>query len=679
MTTNRTIRADKISGLFARKNYFSNDYADHGGFNTNDTNSGWSRYKNTTNPTGVKPDTGTGGSPSYVSYDPAGTYRLRLNNTIALEKSANNAVGEGIAYTFNIDKADKTNVLEVSFKIMTGTGTFAAGSDTTDSDLTVWAVGVTTGEVIQLTPWRIMGISSTLPTNYSGTFQANATDNSYRICFHVSTTSATAYLVAIDDLFIGPTIRAQGPIVTDWESYTVTISNGTGGITNNTNNAKVKRLGDEGEFSGSIKFSNTSAAFSGIYISLPAGLSVDTSKLSYQQTSDPFIVIGQCSFIDTANAAYNGDVVYRPAVNQIQLRISDIATHTGDVPINYNSVSNTFPFTFNNGDEINWIFKLPISGWSSNAVLSTDYGNRTIAASAYRSGSQTGINPNGSSVKININAKSLSVASGYDTTNSFDTTTNFRYDVPETGFYRVTGRIGLAATNVLNNFYVAQLNVSGSLAANGPSCYTAASSGCAPMVSTDLYLTAGQYVELYLYGNGNNSASTLTALGGQDVTYLTVSKMANPQTIYQNETVVVAASRITSAQTITSGTETTIVFNNKKIDTHGAYNTSTGVFTAPFAGIYTITSNVRIVMGATAASAVSTYFMVDSDTTSLYGRYSSDDFVSSGSYTINPTSKIKLNAGQTIQFRLTPNSQNINVQFGSSINSDVSSIFIEKS
>jgi hypothetical protein len=94
-------------------------------------------------------------------------------------------------------------------------------------------------------------------------------------------------------------------------------------------------------------------------------------------------------------------------------------------------------------------------------------------------------------------------------------------------------------------------------------------------------LNAGDYVELYLYGAGNNSASTLTA-GGE--TALNIERISGPSQIAASESVSLKYFD-TSAQTINSSNNTK-VFATKEFDSHGAWNTGTGIFTAPIAGKY---------------------------------------------------------------------------------------------
>lgn len=55
-----------------------------------------------------------------------------------------------------------------------------------------------------------------------------------------------------------------------------------------------------------------------------------------------------------------------------------------------------------------------------------------------------------------------------------------------------------------------------------------------------------------------------------------------------------AARRFGSAQSFSPGTFTTILFNDKLLDTHSQYNPSTGLFTCTIPGVYQFNTSVRL-------------------------------------------------------------------------------------
>lgn len=86
--------------------------------------------------------------------------------------------------------------------------------------------------------------------------------------------------------------------------------------------------------------------------------------------------------------------------------------------------------------------------------------------------------------------------------------------------------------------------------------------------------------------------STLKLYAQQDVIAV-FSDNVNWELTSESVTIVARAYRDTSAQTITTGSTTRIVFNATQEDTAAAFNTTTGVFTAPRAGRYSFSVMAR--------------------------------------------------------------------------------------
>jgi microcystin-dependent protein len=140
-------------------------------------------------------------------------------------------------------------------------------------------------------------------------------------------------------------------------------------------------------------------------------------------------------------------------------------------------------------------------------------GPATIAASesvnvAYTNSTtpQTGINPNGSYILMSFPDKKI------DSHGSWSGTT---FTAKISGSFLVTGTVLLASTNILNNRYFACIHK------NGTEFYRC--TNITPPAGTDLGLAysgivpllARETVQIYLYGAGNNSASTLSSGSGQ--------------------------------------------------------------------------------------------------------------------------------------------------------------------
>lgn len=143
-----------------------------------------------------------------------------------------------------------------------------------------------------------------------------------------------------------------------WTTYTTTISHSSGGITNNTNSFRYRRNGDSIEIMGTIAFSAASAAFTGLFATIPSGLTIDSGKMT---TATNFIqTLGQVNFLDSGVSTYRGDVLYVASSGglEIQYNIASTANVTGG------STTNAAPFTYGASDAIGiTTHRIPITNW----------------------------------------------------------------------------------------------------------------------------------------------------------------------------------------------------------------------------------------------------------------------------------------------------------------------------
>lgn len=144
------------------------------------------------------------------------------------------------------------------------------------------------------------------------------------------------------------------------------------------------------------------------------------------------------------------------------------------------------------------------------------------------------------------------------------------------------------------------------------------------------------------------------------------------------DTRVVAASayRATTGQTVTAGAPIAVAFNTVRSDSHGtAMSASTGVYTVPVPGDYEVSYNLRVAMGATAASQVDTYVLKNGTGTTYIGT-GNDDLANSKQYTFTASGVIRgLVAGDTLSVYINPTGQNVTI---SSSNNDVSAFYVRK-
>jgi hypothetical protein len=605
---------------------------------------GWATYKDAAQSTPVD---GTGGSPT-LTFTRTTTTPLRGTASFLVTTTAANLQGEGASFDFTLSEADKAKVLSISFDYAIASGTYATG------DMTVYIYDVTNSTLIQPAGFQIQAVGGTLPNKHIATFQTSSNGTSYRLIFHRAVSTASAMTMEIDNVVVGPQIVQYGAPVTDWQSYTPTRSE----TTNQTVGTNTyRRVGDSIEIYGQISWTGAGSAASPFTVTLPAGLTFDTTKVS---ASAPGTTLGVFQWTDSGTNFRVGTVQYRTSTTY-----SFILDSAAD---------NIFANAFASGDILSWRATVPVSGFSSTVQMSSDTDTRVVSCSAYRSGTQTGVNPNNSLVKISLNSVTASGAKGWDTHGQMDVATNFRYTAPAPGYYRLSGAIEVAATNVLNSAYSPVFRVNGSDTSYGASARPSAGTSFTLSHSTVVRMNAGDYVEMWIYGAGNNSASTLTVNGGANATYMEVERLSGPSAIAASETVAARydATSTTSIPDSAASPFTVVNFATRTIDTHGSVTTGASWrFTAPVAGTYSVNARVRLASGGGwAAGEAANIYLAKNGTPSLIGQ---NVATAAHSQVVNVSLSdlVSLVAGDYIDIRVFQNS-------GGAINVDQGNVAIQR-
>lgn len=146
--------------------------------------------------------------------------------------------------------------------------------------------------------------------------------------------------------------------------------------------------------------------------------------------------------------------------------------------------------SFNNGTGI------------ANISLSTTAIYHPYKFSAYRTAALTSSN---TPTKVNLDTEL------FDTNNNFDSTTNYRYTVPVSGFYWFTGGCN---NTVAGGPIATYLYKNGSLLREGTSAGTSTGGGIS-VVTGIFQLTAADYIELYFVGGSGSTVGI-----GSPYTYL---------------------------------------------------------------------------------------------------------------------------------------------------------------
>jgi len=542
---------------------------------------GWATYSDAAQNIPVD---GTGGTATGLTFTRSTTTPLIGSGQFSLAKDAANRQGKGVSYDFTIDRAYQATTLGISFNYNAGSLTVANGitppnndgttsTNAGNSDIEVFIYDVTNSVLIPVSPQVITGNGSN-NFIFNGTFQTSSNSTSYRLIFHIATASTSAWTFLFDGVTVGPQKLVSGtPVLNRTNNLTWTYDNlGSTSLSD----VWYERIGGTMYACGTVKTGTT--AGSTFAINLPSGYSIDSSRMSTQTTTQ---AVGQLwnenttAFASSSTGPY---VLFWDGSTTGKIFLCKTPSASGGFQKDNGNI-------LSNSSNISFYFSIPILGWSSNVQMSNDTSSSVVAARCYRSSSQTGINPNNTTVKLNLNA------SDGDTNGSFDSA-NSKYVIPVSGWYQISGCTTINSTNVLAAQYQATIYKNGSLLDYGASIYPGSTN---PFKAFATYLgqfTAGDYVELYLYGAGNNSASTLNTSGGITNTYLEINRISGPSTIAVTDTV--ACSYWASANTSTS-TSTPVNFDSKVFDTTGSVTTGSGwKFTAPISGKYLITGYVNL-------------------------------------------------------------------------------------
>jgi hypothetical protein len=524
------------------------NYITNPDFESNAT--GWNTYKDAAQAVVVD---GTAGTPTGLTIARSTSSPLRGTASGLIAKTASaSRQGEGASIDFSIDSADQAKVLEVSFD-------YTVTANYVDGDIRVYVYDVTNATVIELSQRDLLANSG--QATYRGFFQAAANSTSYRLIYHVATSTTLAYDIKIDNVKVGPAqaIESGNVVVMRASSATTSFSTTTTIVfptiladTSGAYNAAsgIYTIPESGYYLASACFRTTSITLTTTQaISLLFDL--DGSTLAAATTQG------------TGGAnAYRVDgssgVFYANKGQQLKINGFSNATATGS------GVASDNYFT---------IAKIASDQASA--------GSSVVAFEAFRS-SVENYAPNNSFVKVNPNATTLNTTGSYNTANS-------RFEAPDSGVYAFTANLFIASTNVLNSRYRPAFYKNGSIYSTGN--YLAPTSSLAFCLthSDVIYLNKGDTVELYIFGSGNNSTNQLESLTGSANLRFCGYKISSPAIIPPTE--FVGCSYSTNAgQSIANSGDVTVLFEDIDYDSTGSYNVANGIWTCPVAGKYDLKS-----------------------------------------------------------------------------------------
>lgn len=538
------------------------NYITYGTFENNAT-TGWSlgTIGTLTNslPTGT-PTFGSGASAN-LSISTVSSGQLAGTYSLSLASSAATTAGNMLAtQAYTIATADQAKCLSFRFAYSTPTNPSNVNFSGTSSNS--WAVAVydVTNSVWLPVNGAFSFTQRTGTGIATGVFQTGSSTASIRLCIYAANATAGASTMYLDNFYLGPQQVQYGSFASDWTAYTP-----TGSVTTNaTYTGFQRRVGDslEAEFLVTFSGVNTQGA---VTINLPAGLTIDTTKITNSAT-DGSELLGFGTYLRAGTGNYPFSLKYN-STTSLSVRVSNSAS-TYDVD-NVMNTSTNVPATIGSGDKIQGFYRVPIVGWSSNQILSSDSSQNVVTT---RAGGATTSIPNASTTLV-INSSLI-----FDTTGSYSTSTG-QYTCPVSGYYRVTGGVRFSYTSwsagAAGELYVYK---NGALSAIIDRHTIEATQSLFLWLGGDsvVQCNAGDLLDVRVY-QGTGGA---VALDGN--CYIYFERISGPSQLVASESVN-ALYTDTSGASITT-TPSVYTFTTKIRDSHNAY--ASGTYTIPISGMY---------------------------------------------------------------------------------------------
>jgi hypothetical protein len=506
--------------------------------------SGWATYSNTP---GTAPVTGTGGTPNSTFTRTTSSPLRGSASFLYTHNSGASRQGEGASFSFTIDSADKAKVLNINFDYVVASGTFVAGTASTDSDLTVWIYDVTNAVIIQPSSYKLLSNSTTTPDKFTATFQTSSNSTSYRLIIHNGTTVTSAFTLKFDNFNVGPSNYIFGSPVSDPISYTPTIG-GFGTVTG----LSAQYYRDGKYLIGQVQFTSGTNSGANATIGLPSGLSIDNS------------IIGAASQVGVFGATatpFNGNMY---AATGSSLTSIYLSSNSGSYQ---NGALGT---TWANTTTISCNFRVPILGWASSVQMSDQTDTRIVAA--------RGVDPSGQSIPSGtVTIVNFSTTS-FDSHGAITTGASWKYTAQVSGYYRVSSLINYVA-NTGGGSLLVYIYKNGSQVSSNYTLWTATAAPYCANINDIVYLSTGDYIDIRTLQNAG--ANRPLAANGS---YVSIDRISGPASIAANETISLRYENV--AGTTVTSSYSNIPFVTKTKDTHGTFLIN--VFTCNSPGEYDI-------------------------------------------------------------------------------------------
>lgn len=527
----------------------------------------------------------------------------------SLVSSAASVAGDMlISSAFFIDKEDEAKMMQgiVYYNVNAGVANVNL-SGTSSNTFSVYIYDVTNGAWIQPA-----GVYNFVQNSGTGkctfTFQTTSNSTQYQVALIQPNASAGSYSLYVDDFFIGPQIAPSGPVMGDWIQYTPLFT-GLGTVT--TPSIFYSRVGDTLHVQGTFTTGTPTATT--VQISLPSGLTMDTTKLPSTNS-----LVGEW-------AVGNPDSGYSVIVNPSVPTVFEVTTGASN-QLTPGGIGNVL---FGPGELNGFFAKVPIAGWSSNTVQSSDTDTRVVQ-----------FNANGSPANVTSGNPIIFPSIENDTHASYNSSTG-RYTVPVSGIYvfACTFQSGSftagSSVNIYKNGFI------------GDSIGNANANSNLSGGSGSVKCNTGDIIDL----RPSSNITTFNATATNNT--ISIYRLSGPAVISSSDVVSARVYPSAATQTVPNTVQSTILFNTITFDTHGAFNTSTNTYLVPVSGKYSINVSVRV--GASGSSNNIILYMFKNG--SIYSNALSPGTVttSSSGVSLQLNDQINCLAGDTIFFQILNN------------------------
>lgn len=566
-------------------NHVSNPNAEAG-------TSGWATYADAAQ---AAPVNGTGGTPN-VTLTRTTSNPLRGTGSFLLTKDAADRQGQGVSTDLSIDRADRANILQISFDYEIASGTYL------DGDIRVYLYDVTNSRLYEPS---VRDLAANRPNfTYVGFVQPDAGSTSFRLILHVASTSTSAYTIKFDNVSVGPNDTLQSTGLTTLARSTQDSNQSIPDSTMTTIIFNNKTFDTTNSYSTST--GEFIAPESGYY---NLGVSVLTDNVVWAVGN----LIQMNLFVNGSAVSILGDKRFQAISTQnAQVDGSDIVELSAGDIVTFRALQTRGAATTLAADpQYNFFY---IERIASNAG---GFSSQSIAARY----DQVGAVATTADTDFNFADKI------FDTSGSFS---SGLYTAPQSGYYQLNARMYINAATYIRAF------INGSVAGQGT-----AGDANGPSVYNDVhFLSAGDTISIRPVNSG-------TTAGGASLTNFSIIKVTAPAGAQPNE-LVSAKYNCNAGPSVSS--DSILIYETKLQDTHSAYNTSTGVFTAPIGGTYSFSASALSTAAFTGADNWDLYAQKNGSVTEAY------DFIkgSGDSNTVRSvkiSSTVQLNAGDTFTIR----------------------------